>query len=159
VGRRVSTRWSPVVVSTEPSEVCVTLNPGPDVRCVGDAREVFLQGVQVDSLLQGELNIGVVKFQAGLLSCGGRRARVALGVSAVGEADALPDEASSRGPVLAVVVVEVHVVRIALSRRMRREVDDVVMRLGLLVGVNEPPGGAVATEEPAEPVQQNVPPG
>lgn len=72
--------------------------------------------------------MGVMELQAGLLPALGRRwGRNPLSVEATLIADPLPHVAAGSRSMLPVIVVEVNVVRIVLSRRMRREVDGVVM--------------------------------
>jgi hypothetical protein len=72
--------------------------------------------------------VGVVELQPWLLTAvDRRRAQLALGVLAVAEADPLADEAARGWPVQTVVVVEVGVMRVIGSRRVRREMHQVVM--------------------------------
>src|SRR5262249_54852611 len=118
---RVRAAWPAMMEHAEPAEVLIRLDPGADRGRIREAREVPLQRGQVDALLEAELDVGVMEFQAWLLALGRGRAGVALGVAAVVVADPLADVAAGSRPVLAVVVVEVHVVRIVLARRVRRE--------------------------------------
>ena len=68
--------------------------------------------------------MGVVQFKAGLFAAVGRRwTRVALNVCASVKPNPLTDVAPGGRSGLAVIVVEVDVVRIVLSRRMRGKMD------------------------------------
>lgn len=77
--------------------------------------------------------MAVVQLEPGHLAFGVDDYRVAVSVAAVTEPDALADVTAGGRPGLAVVGVEVLVVRVRCSRRVRREVDQI--RVALFAGV------------------------
>jgi hypothetical protein len=119
----------------QPPEILFGLNPRTDRVRIGDTGIVMLERGEVDAVLQTELDVGVVEFEAGLRPAfgDGEVRRVALRVETLIEADAFPDEAACRRPVRLVVVVEVDVVRVVGSGRMGWEVNEI--GVGLFGGV------------------------
>jgi hypothetical protein len=111
-----------VVELAQPLKVGSGLHPCPDTVRVTYARVVHFKPLKVYAILEAELNVRVMQ-----LHLPGALAEV-VAVRA--------DGADSGGPRLAVVGVEVLVVGIARTRRMRRIEQGVLVRDGLLVSRN-----------------------
>ncbi len=96
-----------------PNKIRSRLHPRSNLRRVAHPWVVELQEGQIHAVLEGELDVGVVKLQARLLTACNRDSRVAVLVSTRLEPQPLTKGTASCGPMGVVVVIEVHVIWIS----------------------------------------------
>src|ERR1035437_1291714 len=112
-----------VMEYAEPTEVHVGLHPRADLGRVTDAGEILLQGGKVDAVLQRELDICVVEFQARHLPLGVDNTKVALCVQTLIEPDFLADETAGRRSVERVIVRKINIVGVIFPCWVWRKVN------------------------------------
>lgn len=116
--------YAAVVRDAEPLQVRGGLYPRPDLISVGDSRIGHFQPGQVNTVLQGELDMGVMEFQ--------RADDVAFQEVSNADAERAPGGCFGAAVICGVVAV----VRVISARRVSRVVHQVAMADRLVVCVN-----------------------
>jgi hypothetical protein len=126
---------SAMMEHAEPPEVSSRLYPCSNLSRIRNTWIVNLKRSQAYPVLQRELDVGMMQLKARLLSSAGRRrARRTELIQAVTESYTLTYVAPGSRPGLAVVSIEISVMRIADPSRVRGEMDDVMMALQCHMG-------------------------
>src|SRR6185369_1766938 len=115
------TAMAAMVELAEPLEVCARLDPRADLVRVADPGVIVLEPLQVDTVLQGELDVSVMQLERLV-------GRALAEIATVGA-----DRALRRLVCAASVGLEIDVVRVAGTRLVSRVVHGVAMRDRLIV--------------------------